>query len=51
MPSERYVFPTGTARHPAAQPQDITAILDQARAFEEVCERPEIKIVPPCASA
>jgi aspartate carbamoyltransferase catalytic subunit len=27
-------------------PQDILAILDQAAAFEEVCERPEIKIVP-----
>jgi len=44
---ERYVFPH---RHllgiePLA-PEDITAILDQAVAFEEVCERPEIKIVP-----
>ena len=27
-------------------PQDITALLDQAQAFEEVCERPAIKIVP-----
>jgi len=26
--------------------RDITVILDQALAFEEVCERPEIKIVP-----
>jgi len=47
MPSERYVFPH---RHllgiQPLSPQDITAILDQARAFEEVCERPEIKIVP-----
>jgi len=47
MPSERYLFPH---RHLLGiQPlsaQDITAILDQARAFEEVCERPEIKIVP-----
>jgi aspartate carbamoyltransferase catalytic subunit len=47
MPSERYLFPH---RHllgiQPLSPQDITAILDQARAFEEVCERPEIKIVP-----
>ena len=47
MVSERYVFPH---RHLLGiQPlsvQDITAILDQAKAFEEVCERPEIKIVP-----
>ena len=44
---ERYIFPH---RHllgiePLA-PEDILAILDQAAAFEEVCERPEIKIVP-----
>jgi len=47
MPQTRYVFPH---RHllgiEPLTPQDITAILDQARAFEEVCERPEIKIVP-----
>jgi aspartate carbamoyltransferase catalytic subunit len=47
MPSQRYLFPH---RHllgiEPLSPQDITAILDQARAFEEVCERPEIKIVP-----
>ena len=47
MVSERYVFPH---RHllgiEPLSPQDITAILDQALAFEEVCERPEIKIVP-----
>jgi aspartate carbamoyltransferase catalytic subunit len=47
MTSDRYVFPH---RHllgiePLSQ-QDITMLLDQARAFEEVCERPEIKIVP-----
>ena len=45
--TERYLFPH---RHllgiEPLSPQDITAILDQARAFEEVCERPEIKIVP-----
>jgi aspartate carbamoyltransferase catalytic subunit len=47
MPSERYLFPH---RHllgiEPLSPQDITSLLDQARAFEEVCERPEIKIVP-----
>ena len=47
MASERYLFPH---RHllgiEPLSPRDITAILDQARAFEEVCERPEIKIVP-----
>ena len=47
MTSERYLFPH---RHllgiQPLSPQDITAILDQALAFEEVCERPEIKIVP-----
>ena len=47
MTSERYLFPH---RHllgiEPLSPQDITAILDQALAFEEVCERPEIKIVP-----
>jgi len=47
MTSERYLFPH---RHllgiEPLGPQDITAILDQAVAFEEVCERPEIKIVP-----
>jgi aspartate carbamoyltransferase catalytic subunit len=43
----RYVFPH---RHllgiEPLSPQDILAVLDQAAAFEEVCERPEIKIVP-----
>ena len=47
MPQTRYVFPH---RHllgiEPLTPEDITALLDQARAFEEVCERPEIKIVP-----
>jgi aspartate carbamoyltransferase catalytic subunit len=47
MPTERYLFPH---RHllgiEPLSPQDIGAILDQARGFEEVCERPEIKIVP-----
>jgi aspartate carbamoyltransferase catalytic subunit len=47
MPSSRYLFPH---RHllgiELLSPQDILAILDQAKAFEEVCERPEIKIVP-----
>ena len=47
MPSERYVFPH---RHllgiEPLSPRDITALLDQAQAFEEVCERPSIKIVP-----
>jgi aspartate carbamoyltransferase catalytic subunit len=47
MPQTRYVFPH---RHllgiEPLSVQDITALLDQARAFEEVCERPEIKIVP-----
>ncbi len=44
---ERYLFPH---KHllgiEPLSPQDITAILDQAQAFEEVCERPDIKIVP-----
>jgi aspartate carbamoyltransferase catalytic subunit len=47
MPQQRYIFPH---RHllgiEPLTPEDITAILDQALAFEEVCERPEIKIVP-----
>jgi aspartate carbamoyltransferase catalytic subunit len=47
MTTERYIFPH---RHllgiEPLSPQDITMLLDQARAFEEVCERPEIKIVP-----
>ena len=47
MVQQRYLFPH---RHllgiEPLTPQDITAILDQARGFEEVCERPEIKIVP-----
>jgi len=45
--ASRYVFPH---RHllgiEPLSPQDILAVLDQAAAFEEVCERPEIKIVP-----
>jgi aspartate carbamoyltransferase catalytic subunit len=45
--TNRYLFPH---RHllgiEPLSPQDITLILDQAQAFEEVCERPEIKIVP-----
>ncbi len=44
---QRYRFPH---RHllgiEPLSPEDITAILDQAKAFEEVCERPDIKIVP-----
>ncbi len=47
MVAERYTFPH---KHllgiEPLSPRDITAILDQARSFEEVCERPEIKIVP-----
>ena len=47
MTSERYVFPH---KHllgiEPLSPKDITALLDQAQAFEEVCERPSIKIVP-----
>jgi len=47
MTSERYVFPH---KHllgiEPLSTRDITAILDQATAFEEVCERPSIKIVP-----
>ncbi len=47
MTQERYVFPH---RHllgiEPLSPADITAILDQAKVFEEVCERPDIKIVP-----
>jgi len=45
--SGRYVFPH---RHllgiEPLSAQDVLAILDQATVFEEVCERPEIKIVP-----
>jgi len=47
MPGIRYLFPH---KHllgiQPLSPQDITALLDQAAAFEEVCERPDIKIVP-----
>ena len=47
MAAERYTFPH---KHllgiEPLSPRDITVLLDQARAFEEVCERPEIKIVP-----
>ncbi len=47
MTSSRYLFPH---RHllgiEPLSAQDITLILDQAQAFEEVCERPEIKVVP-----
>ena len=47
MTAERYVFPH---KHllgiEPLSPRDITALLDQAQAFEEVCERPSIKIVP-----
>jgi len=47
MTSTRYVFPH---KHllgiEPLSVQDITVILDQALAFEEVCERPNIKIVP-----
>jgi aspartate carbamoyltransferase catalytic subunit len=47
MTTERYVFPHKhlLGIEPLA-PRDITALLDQAKAFEEVCERPDIKIVP-----
>ena len=47
MTSLRYVFPHKhlLGIQPLSAP-DITAILDQAQAFEEVCERPHIKIVP-----
>jgi aspartate carbamoyltransferase catalytic subunit len=47
MTSTRYVFPHKhlLGIEPLSS-QDITAILDQALAFEEVCERPNIKIVP-----
>jgi aspartate carbamoyltransferase catalytic subunit len=45
--AERYIFPH---KHllgiEPLDAKDITVLLDQARAFEEVCERPEIKIVP-----
>jgi aspartate carbamoyltransferase catalytic subunit len=45
--TQRYIFPH---RHllgiEPLSPEDITVILDQATTFEEVCERPEIKIVP-----
>ncbi|MDP2875006.1 MAG: aspartate carbamoyltransferase catalytic subunit [Holophaga sp.] len=47
MTTPRYIFPH---KHllgiEPLSPADITAILDQAKAFEEVCERPDIKIVP-----
>jgi aspartate carbamoyltransferase catalytic subunit len=47
MTTPRYCFPH---KHllgiEPLSPQDITALLDQAEAFEEVCERPDIKIVP-----
>nr|WP_320132488.1 aspartate carbamoyltransferase catalytic subunit [uncultured Holophaga sp.] len=47
MTQARYHFPH---RHllgiEPLVPQDIQTILDQAQAFEEVCDRPEIKIVP-----
>ncbi|HEX9009016.1 MAG TPA: aspartate carbamoyltransferase catalytic subunit [Holophagaceae bacterium] len=47
MSAERYTFPH---KHllgiEPLSAMDITALLDQARAFEEVCERPDIKIVP-----
>ena len=47
MSPERYVFPH---KHllgiEPLEPRDITALLDQARTFEEVCERSDIKIVP-----
>ncbi|WP_005031592.1 aspartate carbamoyltransferase catalytic subunit [Holophaga foetida] len=47
MTQERYTFPH---RHllgiEPLEPRDIQMILDQAQAFEEVCDRPEIKIVP-----
>ena len=47
MTHSRYVFPH---KHllgiEPLSPEDINAILNQAKAFEEVCERPDIKIVP-----
>ena len=47
MTADRYSFPH---KHllgiEPLDARDITVILDQAQAFEEVCERPEIKIVP-----
>ncbi len=47
MTTPRYIFPH---KHllgiEPLSPQDITALLDQAEAFEEVCERSDIKIVP-----
>ncbi len=47
MSAERYTFPH---KHllgiEPLSARDITALLDQALAFEEVCERPDIKIVP-----
>jgi aspartate carbamoyltransferase catalytic subunit len=47
MTADRYSFPH---KHllgiEPLDARDILVILDQARAFEEVCERPEIKIVP-----
>lgn len=47
MASERYVFPHKhlLGIEPLSS-RDIDAILDQAQAFEEVCERSSIKIVP-----
>ncbi|MCE1229452.1 MAG: aspartate carbamoyltransferase catalytic subunit [Firmicutes bacterium] len=45
--TNRYVFPhKDLLGIEPLSPQDITAILDQAKGFEEVCERPDIKIVP-----
>ena len=47
MATARYVFPH---KHllgiEPLNREDITVLLDQAVAFEEVCERPDIKIVP-----
>ena len=47
MATARYVFPHKhlLGIEPLSR-DDIAAILDQAVAFEEVCERPDIKIVP-----
>jgi len=47
MTSPQYTFPF---KHllgiESLSPLDITSILDQAKLFEEVCENPEIKMVP-----
>ena len=47
MTAPQYTFPF---RHllgiEPLSPLDITAILDRAKAFEDVCENPEIKIIP-----